>query len=461
MDHPEIVDFINWKVREEKKAHALIAGGYSSDFNGDAYHTISGQNSNNSVRVSDAFMRAAMNGGTWDTIARTTGEIVETYTAKDLWRQLAEAAWGCADPGVQYDTTINRWHTCPNTGRINASNPCSEYMFLDDSACNLSSLNLTKFLREDGSFDVDGYRHAIRVFFVAQEILVDFSAYPTKPIAKNSHDYRPLGLGYANLGTLLMLLGVPYDSDAGRSDRGGAHRHPLRARLQGLRRDGRGQGPLQRLRQEPRADAPGDGHAPRRGLRHRSRQLPRGALPRRLRRLGRRRRARPRARLPQRAGDRARAHRHHRPAHGLRHHRHRARLLPGEVQEARGRRLLQDRQPVRAGGAAPPRLRAGRGAGDRRLRLRHQHAPRRAARQPRHPQAEGPRQRGPRQDRGGAPGRLRSGARLRPLGPRRRGLRPARRLHGAAQPHGLLAAQAPRLHAPPRSRRRTRPSSAG
>jgi ribonucleoside-diphosphate reductase alpha chain len=217
MDHPEIADFIQWKVREEKKAHALIAAGFSSDFNGEAYHTISGQNSNNSVRVSDAFMRAAMSGGQWDTISRTTGEVVDTYAAKDLWHMVAEAAWGCADPGVQYDSTINRWHTCPNTGRINASNPCSEYMFLDDSACNLSSLNLTKFLREDGSFDIEGYRHAVRIFFVAQEILVDFSSYPTKNIAKNSHDYRPLGLGYANLGTLLMLLGIPYDSDAGRS----------------------------------------------------------------------------------------------------------------------------------------------------------------------------------------------------------------------------------------------------
>ena len=217
MDHPEIVDFINWKVREEKKAHALIAAGYSSDFNGDAYHTISGQNSNNSVRVSDAFMRAATTGGQWDTISRTTNEVVETHSAKDLWRMVADAAWHCADPGVQYDSTINRWHTCPNTDRINASNPCSEYMFLDDSACNLSSLNLTKFLREDGSFDIEGYRHAVRVFFVAQEILVDFSSYPTKGIAKNSHDYRPLGLGYANLGTLLMLLGIPYDSDAGRA----------------------------------------------------------------------------------------------------------------------------------------------------------------------------------------------------------------------------------------------------
>ncbi len=222
MEHPEIVDFINWKVREEKKAHALIAGGFSSDFNGDAYHTVSGQNSNNSVRVSDAFMRAAMvtgdsPAGQWDTIARTTNEIVATYSARDLWRQVAEAAWACADPGVQYDSTINRWHTCPNTDRINASNPCSEYMFLDDSACNLSSLNLTKFLGKDGSFDVEGYRHAVRVFFVAQEILVDFSSYPTARIAKNSHDYRPLGLGYANLGTLLMLLGIPYDSDQGRA----------------------------------------------------------------------------------------------------------------------------------------------------------------------------------------------------------------------------------------------------
>jgi ribonucleoside-diphosphate reductase alpha chain len=217
MDHPEIEDFINWKVREEKKAHAMIAGGFSSDFNGDAYHTVSGQNSNNSVRVSDAFMRAASTGSPWETLARTTGEVVATFSAKELWRQIAEAAWACADPGVQYDTTINRWHTCPNTGPINASNPCSEYMFLDDSACNLASLNLTKFLRKDGSFDVETYRHAVRVFFVAQEILVDFSSYPTRPIAKNSHAFRPLGLGYANLGTLLMLQGIPYDSNEGRA----------------------------------------------------------------------------------------------------------------------------------------------------------------------------------------------------------------------------------------------------
>jgi ribonucleoside-diphosphate reductase alpha chain len=234
MDHPEIADFIGWKVREEKKAHALIAGGYSSDFNGEAYHTISGQNSNNSVRVTDEFMRAAMSGTKWQTRFRTTGNVCETFEAKGLWRKLAEAAWACADPGVQYDSTINRWHTCPNSGRINASNPCSEYMFLDDTACNLASVNLTRFLRETPigpggggadespggsttSFDVDGYRHACRVFFIAQEILVDISSYPTAGIAHNSHDFRPLGLGYANLGSLLMALGVPYDSRQGRA----------------------------------------------------------------------------------------------------------------------------------------------------------------------------------------------------------------------------------------------------
>jgi len=217
MDHPEIKDFISWKVREEKKAKALIAAGYDSDFNGEAYKTVSGQNSNNSVRVSDSFMKAALGGGKWQTRMRTTGEVVDTHEAADLWTLLAEAAWGCADPGVQYDSVINRWHTCPNTGKINASNPCSEYMFLDDTACNLSSLNLTKFLRADGSFDIAGYRHAIEIFFIAQEILVDFSSYPTQSIAKNSHDYRPLGLGYANLGTVLMLQGIPYDSDQARS----------------------------------------------------------------------------------------------------------------------------------------------------------------------------------------------------------------------------------------------------
>lgn len=213
MDHPEIAEFINWKVTEERKVAALVAGGYSSDFNGEAYGTVTAQNSNNSVRVTDAFMKAVEEDGEWQTIERTSGKVSDTFKARDLWRQIAEAAWACADPGVQYDTTINDWHTSANTDRIYASNPCSEYMFLDDSACNLASLNLVKFLDEDGHFNIDAYRQAIRVVFIAQEVLVDFSSYPTQAIAQNSHDYRPLGLGYANLGTLLMRKGIAYDSE--------------------------------------------------------------------------------------------------------------------------------------------------------------------------------------------------------------------------------------------------------
>ncbi len=217
MDHPEIVDFINWKVNEEKKVKALVAAGYPSDFNGEAYHTVAGQNSNNSVRIPDEFMQAYLSGGKWKTRFRTTGEVHKEYEARDLMRQIAYSAWACADPGVQFDTVINDWHTSPNTDRIYASNPCSEYMFLNDTACNLASINLMKFLHEDGSFDIEGYRAACRIFFIAQEIMVDFSSYPTKSIAQNSHDYRPLGLGYANLGTLLMVMGVPYDSEKGQA----------------------------------------------------------------------------------------------------------------------------------------------------------------------------------------------------------------------------------------------------
>ncbi len=213
MDHPEIADFINWKVREEKKVAALIAAGYPSDFNGEAYKTVSGQNSNNSVRIGDEFMKAYLDGEKWQTKFRTTGEVSDTYEARDLMHQIAYAAWACADPGVQFDSTINDWHTCANTDKIHASNPCSEYMFLDDSACNLASINVMKFLDEDGNFDVEGFRHACRLFFIGQEILVDYASYPTQGIAQNSHDYRPLGLGYANLGTLLMVKGIPYDSE--------------------------------------------------------------------------------------------------------------------------------------------------------------------------------------------------------------------------------------------------------
>jgi ribonucleoside-diphosphate reductase alpha chain len=216
-DHPEILDFIRWKVREEKKVAALVGAGYSSDFNGDAYGTVSGQNSNNSVRLPDRFMDAVVHDGTWETVFRTTGAVHETLRARDVWNEISGAAWQCADPGVQFDDTIQKWHTCAGTDRIHATNPCSEFVFLDDTACNLASVNLMKFLGDDGAFDVEGYRHANRVFFMAQEILVDFASYPTERIALRSHQYRPLGLGYANLGTLLMVQGLPYDSDAARA----------------------------------------------------------------------------------------------------------------------------------------------------------------------------------------------------------------------------------------------------
>ncbi|MFA4874434.1 MAG: vitamin B12-dependent ribonucleotide reductase [bacterium] len=218
IDHPEITDFIDWKVREERKVAALIDSGFPSDFNGEAYRTVSGQNSNNSVRVSDDFMFAYLNDEPWQTKLRTTDEVHETIPARELMHKIAEATWACADPGLQFDSTINKWHTCKASGRINASNPCSEFMFLDDSACNLSSINLMKFYDEaTGHFDVEGFKHACRIFITAQEILVDFSSYPTEPIARNSHLFRPLGLGYANLGTLLMVGGIPYDSDEGRA----------------------------------------------------------------------------------------------------------------------------------------------------------------------------------------------------------------------------------------------------
>jgi ribonucleoside-diphosphate reductase alpha chain len=216
-EHPDIVEFINCKVEEEKKAWALIDAGYDGSFTGTAYSSVFFQNSNNSVRATDEFMRAVVDDGLWQTKAVTTGDTVDTYRARDLMRLIAEGTWVCGDPGMQFDTTVNEWHTCPNTARINASNPCSEYMFLDDSACNLSSINLMKFVTADGEFDVDGFRAACRTMITAQEIIVDNSSYPTKAIEKNSHAYRPLGLGYANLGALLMSRGLPYDSDGGRA----------------------------------------------------------------------------------------------------------------------------------------------------------------------------------------------------------------------------------------------------
>lgn len=216
--HPDILEFIECKWAEEKKAHALIREGYESNFNGEAYSSVCFQNANLSVRVTDDYMEAIRDKKQWQTrwVSEKTPEDPPSYDAKELLNKMAECAWHCGDPGVQYDTTINRWHTCPNSGRINASNPCSEYMFLDNTACNLASINLMKFVSPSGSFDVERFRSAARLFFVAQEILVDHASYPTEPIARNSHRYRPLGLGYSNLGSLLMTEGLPYDSAAAR-----------------------------------------------------------------------------------------------------------------------------------------------------------------------------------------------------------------------------------------------------
>ncbi len=216
IDHPDIVEFIECKMKEERKAHVLIEQGYNSAIDGDAYSSIFFQNANHSVRVTDDFMRAVEEDRDWWTQNVSDGQPADKLRARDLLLKIADSTWRCGDPGMQYDTTINRWHTSKNTGRINASNPCSEYMFLDDTACNLASLNLMKYLGPNGQFDVEAFRHAVDVTITAQEILVDNASYPTPKIAENSHAFRPLGLGYANLGALLMSMALPYDSDEGR-----------------------------------------------------------------------------------------------------------------------------------------------------------------------------------------------------------------------------------------------------
>jgi ribonucleoside-diphosphate reductase alpha chain len=217
IDHPDIEEFIWCKAKEERKARVLEQAGYDMSLDSADWASIQYQNANNSVRVTDAFMDAVVEGKEWNLVARTDGAVVETVEARRLMHDLAEAAWQCADPGVQYDTTINGWHTSPNTGRINASNPCSEYMHIDDSACNLASLNLMKFRREDGELDVKAFEHAVDTVFLAQEIIVGYSSYPTPEIGRNALAFRQLGLGYANLGALLMARGLPYDSDEGRA----------------------------------------------------------------------------------------------------------------------------------------------------------------------------------------------------------------------------------------------------
>jgi ribonucleoside-diphosphate reductase alpha chain len=217
ISHPDIVEFISCKMEEERKAWALIDQGYDGSFGGVAYSSVMFQNANLSVRVTDEFMEAVVKGGDWQTRAVTSGEVIATHPARDLMRLIAEGTHVCGDPGLQYDTTINRWNTCLNSGRINASNPCSEFMFLDNSACNLASINLAKLIDASGAFDVERFQHVVRIFILAQEILVDSASYPTMEIATNSHLFRPLGLGYANLGAVLMSMGLPYDGDAGRA----------------------------------------------------------------------------------------------------------------------------------------------------------------------------------------------------------------------------------------------------
>src|SRR5579863_1665332 len=215
-EHPDIEKFIWCKAKEEKKAHTLIDAGYDASLDGDAYSSIFFQNANNSVRATDEFMQAVVEDREWWTRSVSNGNPVDRYKARDLMREIADATHQCGDPGMQFDGTVNRWHPCKNTARINASNPCSEYMFLDDSACNLSSLTLMKFVGPDGQFDVEAFRHAVDTMILAQEIIVDNASYPTQRIGENSHSFRPLGLGFANLGALLMSMGVPYDSDQGR-----------------------------------------------------------------------------------------------------------------------------------------------------------------------------------------------------------------------------------------------------
>ncbi len=217
LDHPEIMEFINWKVGEEKKVAALVAAGYDNSYEGEAYMTVAGQNSNNSIRIPNEFFKVLEEGGDWELKARTDGRVMKKIPAKDVWDQIAYAAWSCADPGTQYDTTINEWHTCPQGGRINASNPCSEYMFLDNTACNLASANLMKFFdTSNNKFDVEGFEYTCRLWTTVLEISVLMAQFPSKEVAELSYDYRTLGLGFANLGTMLMVSGIPYDSEEAR-----------------------------------------------------------------------------------------------------------------------------------------------------------------------------------------------------------------------------------------------------
>ncbi len=372
VDHPDVSDFIWCKAREEQKARALRDAGFDMDLDGRDAYSIQYQNANNSVRVNDEFMKAYEQDQDWKLKAVITDETVETVRARELMREIAQAAWECADPGMQYDTTINEWHTCPATGRINASNPCSEYMHLDNSACNLASLNLMKFIDAEGTFDVKAFRRAVEVVFTAQEIIVGPADYPTEKIGENARAFRQLGLGYANLGALLMARGLPYDSDGGRAWAGAITALMTGQAYRTSARIAEAMGPFEGY--EPNADAmlrvmrkhraaadEIDGDAVPEAVLSAAKQSWDDAIA-----FG------SQARVPELAGDGARAHRHDRPDDGLRHHGHRARARARQDQEARGRRHDAVREPDRAAGARPARVRPGAGRGHRRLHRRAQ-----------------------------------------------------------------------------------------
>ncbi len=320
-DHPDIEDFIWCKAIEERKARVLRDAGFDMDLDGKDAISLQYQNANNSVRVTDEFMDAVVAGGDWALTSRGDGAPIRSVPARDLFRQFAQAAWECADPGMQFDTTINKWHTASNTGRINGSNPCSEYMHLDNSACNLASFNLMKYLHEDSSFDIEGFRASVEVVFTAQEIIVGNADYPTEKITENSRRFRELGIGYANLGALLMAQGLPYDSDQGRAWAGAitalmtGHAYATSARTAARMGPFAGyhenvEPMLNVLRMHRDAVA---GHRRGGGAHRPAVRRPGG--------VGVGRGAGRAVRRAQLAGQRARPHRHHRPADGLRHHR--------------------------------------------------------------------------------------------------------------------------------------------
>ena len=351
--HPDILEFIECKTKEEKKAQSLIRSGYEANFNGEAYSSVMFQNANLSVRCTDSFLNAVEAEADWTTRAVTTGRPMETFKARVLMDKIAEGTWLCGDPGLQYEDTIQRWHTCPNTAPINSSNPCSEYMFIDDSACNLSSINLMKFRREDGSFDAERFRAAVRIFITAQEILVDHASYPTERIAANSHKFRPLGLGYANLGSLIMASGLPYDSQEGRSlaaaitaiMHGQAYSDQCRARRAPRR--------VRRLSPSIASRCSRSWRCTATAASTRSTaSAPADLVTQATRRLVRVPRHGPQARLSQQPGHGAGSDRHDRLHDGLRHHGNRARHRAREVQATGRRRHAQDRQPHRADGPA-------------------------------------------------------------------------------------------------------------